>query len=114
MVKGQQQWRVVGCYISLDDALTTEGVVTSIRRRNKWYEILVAGNFNADLSNPEGTTCTEEIATALVSAGLEEMINHFLPRRKPWLRDGRTWSMRHRDQVVRSQTDYLLGMELYL
>ena len=53
----------------------------------------------------------EEIAAALASSGLEDMIAYFLPRRKSWSRDGRIWSMRRGDKVVRSQTDYLLGID---
>ena len=42
---------------------------------------------------PEGNTLDEEIAAALATTGMEVMSTHFLPQRKPWLRDGQTWSM---------------------
>ena len=37
------------------------------------------------------------------------MIGNFLPRRKPWLRDGRMLSMLYGGKEVRSQTSYILG-----
>ena len=56
----------------------------------------------------------EEIASELVSDSLEDMSDHLLPRRKHWSRHGCTWSMRRGNKVVRSQTDFLLGMDLRL
>ena len=34
---------------------------------------------------------------------------HFLPRKRLWGREHRTWSMVREGRVVRSRTDYLLG-----
>ena len=56
--------------------------------------MLVAGEFNADLAKPEGSTRAEKITAALASTGLEDSA-YFLLSRNPWLRDGCTWSMRH-------------------
>ena len=70
------------------------------------------GNFNGYLANPEGRECVEGIVVALAIDGLEDTIDHLLPRRKPWLRDGRTLIMRRVDSVVGSQTNYLLGLDL--
>ena len=67
----QQRWYVMGCYIVFDDALTIEGVVMDISRRPHGSEILVAGDFNANLEEPEGTTCVEEIMSALIVNGME-------------------------------------------
>ena len=53
----------------------------------------------------------EEIAMELATAGLEYMSAHLLPRRKPWPRDRRTWSMQSGDQVVHYRTDYILGTD---
>ena len=41
-------------------------------------------------------------------AGLEDISDHLLPRRKTWLRDRNTWIMLHRGRDVRSPTDYIL------
>ena len=68
-------------------------------------------DFNADMVDPEGSTLTEEITAALATAGLEDIGANLLPRRKSWLRDGRTWSMWRSDRVLRSRTNYLMGMD---
>ena len=47
-------------------------------------------------------------------SGIEYMSGHFLPRRKPWLRDGRTWIMLRGGQEVRFWTNCLLGTYLRL
>ena len=49
---------------------------------------MMAIYFNADLADPEGTTCAEDIAAALAATDLEDMSAHFLPSHKPWSRDG--------------------------
>ena len=76
--------------------------------------MLVTENINADLYKPEETTRAEEIYTALASVFLEDTSSHFLQRHKTWLRDGRTWIIWRGHQLVRSQTNYLLGTERYL
>ena len=52
-----------------------------------------------------------EIATAMTAAGVEDMTTHFLPRKRRWGRERRTWSMVREGKVVRSLTDYLLGAD---
>ena len=111
LVMGRQRWHVMGCYIAPDNASAIEGMVAAISRRPRGAKLLVAGNFNTDLVKPEGTTRVEEIAAELAAADLEDMSAHFLPRYKPWSRDRHTWGMRHGDQVVYSQTNYLLGTD---
>ena len=88
---------VVGCYLAPDDASTIYHVVVSISRQTHGAKLLVVGDFNAELDKPEGTTCMEEIAAVIATAGLKDMITHFLPRGKTWSRDWCTWSMRRRD-----------------
>ena len=63
------------------------------------------------LSDPEGYRRVEEISAALTTAGLEDISEHFLPRRCPWCRDGRMWSMVWAGRDVRSRTDYILGTD---
>ena len=74
----------------------------------------MASNFNANLAAPEGQVRDEEIAASMFMSGIEDMSGHFLPRRKPWLRNGRTWIMLRGGQEVRSCTNYLLGTYLRL
>ena len=63
------------------------------------------------LSEPEGDWRGEEITEALTSERLEDMSAHFLPRRKSWCRDERTWSMVQTGREVRYRTDYILGTD---
>ena len=72
---------------------------------------MVARDFNYELSNTRGIARVEEIAAALETAGLEDIGTNFLPRRKSWLSYGRTWSMWRSDRVLRSRTNYLMGMD---
>ena len=76
----------MGCYIAPNYALTIEDVIAAIRRRPRGAKLLVADGFNVDLADPERTTCAYETAVEIAAAGLEDMINHFLPRHKPWLK----------------------------
>ena len=39
------------------------------------------------------------------------MAAHFLPRRRRWCQDGRTWSILRQGREVRSWTDYILGTD---
>ena len=55
--------------------------------------MLVAGDLNVNLAEPEGDRRVEEIAAALIMAGLKDMMAHFLPQRYSWCQDGRTWTM---------------------
>ena len=70
-----------------------ERVVEAIRRKPRGAELLVAGDFNVDITAPEEDWRAEDIATELASAGLEDMAQHFLPQEKRWCRDQRTWGM---------------------
>ena len=56
-------------------------------------ELLMAGDFNANLAEPEGDQRGEDIATAMATEGIEDMLAHFLSRWRSWCRYGRTWSM---------------------
>ena len=42
------------------------------------------------------------------------MSAHFLPRRHPWFRDRRTWSMVRAGREMRPQTYYILGTDPHL
>ena len=56
MATGHQRCHVVGCYITTDDESTIEDAVAAISRQHQGSDILVAGNYNADLEVSEGTT----------------------------------------------------------
>ena len=83
----------MGCYLSPDDTSTIERVVQALRKRPKGAELLVAGDMNANLADPERDRRGDDIAEALATEILEEILAHFLPRRRPWCQDRRTWSI---------------------
>ena len=49
----------------------------AVGKRPRWSELLVAGNFNADLTGPEGADQDEEISADLAAAGLEDILEDF-------------------------------------
>ena len=71
----------------------------------------MAGDLNTDLGAPEKDRRRTEIAVAMTEAGVEDMTAHFLPRKRPWGIERRTWNMMRKGRVVRSRTDYLLGTD---
>ena len=88
-----------------------ERVVAAIGKKPWGAELMVAGDFNANIAAPEGNRRAENIETDIATAGLEDMAQHFMPRGRLWCRDRRTWDMRRKGQVVRSRTDYILGTD---
>ena len=71
-------------------------MVVAIGSKPRGAELMVAGDFNADIKAPEGNRRAENIATYFATAGLEDMAQHFMPRRRRWNRDRRTWDMRQK------------------
>ena len=98
----------MGCYIAPRNSSTIEDIAAAIRDRPYGADLLVAGNLNAKLADPEGTPRAEAIVYKLVEAGLVDMGLHFLPLPKSWLKDRHTWSMQQDGQEVWYQTDYIL------
>ena len=111
---GARRWYIVGCYLAPDDTSTIDRVVEALKERSKGAELLVAGDMNANLADPEGYWRGGDIAAALATEGLEDMLVHFLPRGRPWCRDWRTWSMLQEGREVRSRTNYILGADCRL
>ena len=109
MTAGERQWCIIGCYLIPDNTLTIYIFVAALNERPQGAELLVAGDFNVKLLDPEGGWKGEEIAVVLTAEGLEDMLVHFPPRWFSWFRDGRTWSMVQAGREVRSGTDYILG-----
>ena len=63
----------MGCCIAPNFSSTIEDAIATIIRWTRGSKLLVAGNFNAGLDDPEGTTCVEDIAAARAAAGLEDV-----------------------------------------
>ena len=55
--------------------------------------LIVAGDLNTDLGDVDCDGRGAEIAAAITEAGLEDMAAHFLPRKRKWGRERRTWAM---------------------
>ena len=88
--------------------MTIESVVAALKERPKGTALVVVGDLNTGMDDPENDRRGTEIAAGLTEAGLEDMTAHFLPRRRKWGRERRTWSMVQEVKVVRSRTDYIL------
>ena len=111
LASGDRRGFIVGCYLAPDDASTIYDIVADIRKRPRGSELLVVGNFNNNMDAPEAWEWDKGIATALEEEVREDMIGNFLPRHKPWLKDGCTWAMHQGDRKVRSWTNYILGTD---
>ena len=82
LATGERRWYIVGAYVAPEDKVTMETVVAAIGRKPRGAELMVAGDFNVDIMAPEGNRRAENIATDLATAGLEDMAQHFMPRRR--------------------------------
>ena len=94
--------------------MTIEDVVADMGKRPRGDVMVVVRNFNTDLDAPEGREQDKVIVADLAYEGLEDMSGHFLPRKKPWLKDGCTWAMQQGGREVFSPTDYILGTYIRL
>ena len=101
---GERRWHIVGAYVAPEDEVTMETVIAAIGQKPPGSDLMVAGDFNVDILAPEGRRA-ENIATDLATAGVEDMAQHFMPQRRRWCRDQRTWDIKRKGQVVRSRTD---------
>ena len=111
LTTGARRWYIIGCYLTPDDTLTIESVLATLKERPCCAALLVAGDLSTTLTEPENDQRGTDIAAALTAEGLEDMAEHFLPRRRTWGRERRTWSMVREGKVVRSRTDYILGTD---
>ena len=87
---GERRWFIMRCYLAPDDTSTIEDAVAAISKRLRGAALLVVGYFDTDLAGPEGQERYKRIAAAMAEEGLEDMSDHFLPRHKPWSKDGCT------------------------
>ena len=93
VVSGRRRWYIIRCYIAPDDAQTIERVVTALGGQPKGTALVVVGNLNTNLGEVDCDRRGAEISAALTEAGLEDMAAHFLPRKRKWGREQRTWAM---------------------
>ena len=71
----------------------------------------MAGDFNTDMGDMECDGRGTEIAAEITEVGLEDMADHFQPRKRKWGRERRTWAMVRGGKAVRYRTDYILGTD---
>ena len=114
MLTGAWWWYIIGCYLASNDTSMIESVVAALKEQPRGAALLVAGDFNTTLTDPENERRGTEIAVALAEEGIEDMVAHFLLRQRKWVRERRTWSMVREGKVVWSRTDYILGTDLRL
>ena len=50
----ERRWYIVGCYLDPDDTSTIENVVAALKDRPRGAKLLVVGDFNVNLAEPEG------------------------------------------------------------
>ena len=74
----------MGCYVDPDDTSTIESVVAALKGLPRGAELLGAGGLNVNLVETEGDRRGEDIAAAMATVSLEDMLVHFLPRRRSW------------------------------
>ena len=108
---GRRRWYTIGCYLAPDDARTIERVVTALGEQPRGTALIVAGDLNTDLGDMACDGRGMEIAAEITEAGLEDMTEHFLPRKMRWGRERRTWAMVRWGKAIRSRTDYILGTD---
>ena len=106
---GRQRRFISGCYLAPDDASNIDRVVTAIGHHPCGAEMMVAVDFNMNLTALEGNVHEKGITTAMVASGKEDTYVHFTPHHKYWAWYGRTWRTTWRGWEVRYQTDYILG-----
>ena len=63
----------MGCYPAPDNTLTIECVVAALKDLPRGAELLVSGDFNVKLVDPEGDQRGEDIAAAMATESLEDM-----------------------------------------
>ena len=108
---GARRWYIIGCYLAPDDTETIERVVTALGDRPKGTALVVAGDLNTDLEDLESNRRGTDIVAVMTAEGVEDMTANFLPRKRRWGRERRTWSTVQEGKAIRSQTDYLLGTD---
>ena len=104
VVTGRRQWYIIRCYLAPDDAQTIERVVTALGDQPRGTALIVAGDLNTDLRDMACNGRGTEIAAAITEAGIEDMTAQFLPRRRRWGRERRTWAMVRGGKTIRSWT----------
>ena len=65
MAMGARRWYIIGCYLAPDDTSTIDNVVAALKKRPRGTTLLVAGDLNTTLTDPENDRRGTEIVAAL-------------------------------------------------
>ena len=90
----------MGCYTPPSDASTIEDVIADIGDQPYEADLLVAGDLNANMVDPEVTPWSEAIADEPTVYGLMDMGLHLLPRCNQWLKYRCMWRMQQYGREV--------------
>ena len=111
---GGGRWYIVGCYLAPGYGATFWDVEAVIAERPNGTELIVAEDLNVDLERTGRRGQDEEIAAAVSTGGVEDLLVHFLQRQIAWNRDWRMWAMVRQGREVRTWTDYILGSNFWI
>ena len=114
LATGERQWYIMGFYLAPNNTSTIESAVAALKERPRGAKLLVVGDFNIKMAEPEGDWRGEDIEATMATEGLVYMSAHFFLHRRSWCWDGRTWSMIREGREMRSRTDYILGTDRLL
>ena len=82
MATGERRWYIVGFYLAPNDTLTIDSAIAALKEQPRGAELLVAGDLNVKLSDPEVDRRVKDIVVALATEGLDDILAHFFPRRR--------------------------------
>ena len=108
---GGRRWFIIGCYLAPGDGETIRDVEADMSERLMVTELVVPGDLNVNLERTGGWGRYEDIATVGAKTGLEDILDHFLLRLRPWRRDRQSWETVRQGRELRSWTDYILGSD---
>jgi len=112
LVTGWCRIPVVGGYIPPSDQSTLPHMIAAMdrfRTHRSGKRMIVFGDFNVDLSDPNQDTRGSEIIDAFTTHGLEDLLLHFKPRERYSHRQ--TWWQDRGGFTIRSRCDYILGSD---
>ena len=79
-----RRWYIIGCYLASGENSTIESAVTALKERPRGAALMVAGDLNTTLTEPENDRRGTDIAAVLKEEGLEDVAMHFLPQQRKW------------------------------
>ena len=68
-------------------------VEETMNEQPKGADLIVKGDLNVDLERTDGQGQHEDIVVVVATAGLEDLLVHFLPRRRSWRKYQSPWEM---------------------